>query len=254
MRLVAILALAMACGAAGPAVAPAPARSGYADLPPDLKAMQDDSFLNPGMLWVDEGAKAWAAAPSGGGKACAGCHGEAARSMKGVAARYPAHDAKAGRVVNLEQRINMCRAKQGAQPAPYDSRELVSLVAFVSRQSLGQPVAVRVDGPARASFERGRAAFFQRIGQLDLSCSDCHDRNAGRRLHGDRISQGQTNGFPIYRQIWGAAASTHRMFAWCNWAVRAEPEPLGSQSYVDLELYVRWRGQGLPVETPAIRK
>jgi len=113
---------------------------------------------------------------------------------------------------------------------------------------------VRVDGPAAASFARGRAAYHQRIGQLDLSCADCHQRSEGRRLHGETISQGQINGFPTYRQLWEGAASTHRMFAWCNAAVRAEPRPAGSQDYVDLELYVRWRGQGLPVETPAVRK
>ena len=32
--------------------------------------------------------------------------------MKGVAARYPAFDAAAGRPLNLEQRINVCRERQ----------------------------------------------------------------------------------------------------------------------------------------------
>jgi sulfur-oxidizing protein SoxA len=44
------------------------------------------------------------------------------------------------------------------------------------------------------------------------------------------------------------------MFEWCNTSVRAEPYPLGSDEYVDLELYLAWRGRGLPVETPAIRR
>ena len=44
------------------------------------------------------------------------------------------------------------------------------------------------------------------------------------------------------------------MFAWCNDAVRAEAYALGSQEYVDLELFVRWRGRGLPVEAPAVRR
>jgi sulfur-oxidizing protein SoxA len=70
----------------------------------------------------------------------------------------------------------------------------------------------------------------------------------------ETISQGQTNGFPIYRQLWQTLGSTHRMFAWCNEAVRAEPYPLGSQEYVDLELHERWRGRGLKVESPAVRR
>jgi len=246
----AALALALAGLAAAAVGAP---RSGSSYLAPDLKALQDDDFRNPGLLWVDRGRELWSEVPGKGAKACAGCHDAAA--MRGVAARYPAYDRTARRVVNLEQRINLCRTgRQHAAPLAYESRDLVSLTAFVSRQSLGMPVQVTVDGPARASFERGRAAYHQRIGQLDLACADCHERSEGRRLHGETISQGQINGFPVYRQLWDGAASTHRMFAWCETAVRAQPRAPGSQDYVDLELYVRWRGQGLPVEAPAVRK
>lgn len=251
MRRFAVATAAIAAAVAAAALA-AP-RSGSSYLAPDLKALQEDDFRNPGLLWVEQGRRLWSTPPSAAAKACAGCHDEAA--MRGVAAHYPAYDKGARRVVNLEQRINLCRTgRQHAPALAYESRDLIALTAFVSRQSLGMPVAVRVDGPAAASFARGRAAYHQRIGQLDLSCADCHERSEGRRLHGETISQGQINGFPTYRQLWEGAASTHRMFAWCNAAVRAEPRPAGSQDYVDLELYVRWRGQGLTVETPAVRK
>jgi sulfur-oxidizing protein SoxA len=36
--------------------------------------------------------------------------------------------------------------------------------------------------------------------------------------------------------------------------VRAEPYPAGAQQYVDLELYERWRGRGLAIESPAVRR
>ena len=71
---------------------------------------------------------------------------------------------------------------------------------------------------------------------------------------GEVISQGQTNGFPVYRHTWQTLGSTHRMFAWCNTSVRAEPYPYGADEYVNLELFMAWRGRGLPVETPAIRR
>ena len=48
--------------------------------------------------------------------------------------------------------------------------------------------------------------------------------------------------------------STHRMFAWCNNAMRAEPFPSASEEYLNLELYVAWRGRGLPIEAPAVRR
>jgi sulfur-oxidizing protein SoxA len=35
--------------------------------------------------------------------------------------------------------------------------------------------------------------------------------------------------------------------------VRAEPREIGAGEYVALELYLAWRGNGLPIETPAVR-
>ena len=44
------------------------------------------------------------------------------------------------------------------------------------------------------------------------------------------------------------------MFRWCNEAVDAEPHAYGSDEYLALELYLAWRGRGLPIETPAVRR
>jgi sulfur-oxidizing protein SoxA len=228
-------------------------RSGYTYLTPETRALQNDEFANPGMLWVEEGERLWNAAPAGG-KSCAGCHGDAAGSMRGVAARYPAYDDALTRVINLEQQINQCRGRQGRPALAWESRELLALTALVGRQSRGLPVSVMIDGPAAASFARGKAEYERRRGQLDLSCASCHEQQVGAKLRAEVISQGQINGFPIYRQLWQTMGSTHRMFAWCNEAVRAEPYAGGSQEYVDLELYARWRGRDLPVETPAVRR
>ncbi|HSV46343.1 MAG TPA: sulfur oxidation c-type cytochrome SoxA [Ramlibacter sp.] len=229
-------------------------RSGYTFLAPATRAQQDDEFTNPGMLWAQQGRRLWSA-PAGNGKSCATCHDSASQSMRGVAARYPAFDISQRRVINLEQRINACREQhQHAEPLAYESQELLALTTFVGRQSLGMPVEVQVDGPAADSFRHGRAEYYQRRGQLDLSCAQCHQERTGARLRGEVISQGQINGHPVYRQLWQTVGSTHRMFAWCNEAVRAEPYAAGSQDYVDLELFVKWLGRGLPVETPALRR
>lgn len=244
-------------GLAGAALAqtPDPPRSGFSYLTPQTQAQQKDEFANPGMFWVEEGERLWRARDNAAGKSCADCHGDAASSMRGLAARMPAYDAKAQRVINLEQRIEMCRTENEKSPTyGYESRPLLALTAYLGRQSLDLPVAVKTDGPAGQSYVRGRTFFAARRGQLDLSCAQCHDERAGQHLFGEVISQGQINGFPIYRQLWGTLGSTHRMFAWCNEAVRAEPYAAGSQEYVDLELYVRARGNGLAVETPAVRR
>ncbi|MBC7984731.1 MAG: sulfur oxidation c-type cytochrome SoxA [Candidatus Obscuribacterales bacterium] len=231
-----------------------PPKSGFDFLTPETQRLQNDEFANPGMLWIDIGMKLWKQTELSTGKSCESCHA-AVNTMHGVAARFPKHSSSVRRVINLEQQINLCRTDRlKSKPWAYESQELLAITALVSHESKGELINVTIDGQAAASFERGRRFFYQRRGQLNLSCANCHEQNAGKRLHGETISQGQTSGFPIYRQLWQTLASSHRMFAWCNEATRAEPYPLGSQEYVDLELYERWRGRGLKLESPAVRR
>lgn len=230
-------------------------RSGYTYLSEDNQRLQNDEFANPGFLWVEHGRALWGQTDGITHKSCASCHGDAKASMRGVRAQYPRCDVRSSKLINLEQQINRCRTEhQQAASYPYESEPLLALTTFVSFQSRGVPIDVRIDGPARPFFEAGQAFFLRRRGQLDLACTHCHDQQAGQRLRGDRVSQGQINGFPIYRHTWQTLGSTHRMFAWCNVSVRAEPLPYGADDYVNLELYLAWRARGLPVETPAVRR
>jgi sulfur-oxidizing protein SoxA len=230
-------------------------RSGYTYLSEDNQHLQDDEFANPGFLWVERGRILWRQSDGAEKKSCATCHSQAEQSMRGVRPRYPHFDERSKKLINLEQQINRCRTEhQQAAPYPYESEALLALTTFVGAQSRGLPLAVQIDGPAQPFFEAGQTFFRQRRGQLDLACAHCHEQQAGRRLRGEVISQGQSNGFPIYRHLWQTLGSTHRMFAWCNNAVRAEALPLGANDYVNLELYLAWRGRGLPVETPAVRR
>jgi sulfur-oxidizing protein SoxA len=228
-------------------------RSGYLYLSEETRALQDDPFLNPGMFAVEKGRELWSRTDGAEGKSCATCH--AAEEMRGAATRYPLFDPKRGGIVNLPLRINEMRTeKMQAAPLPYESPDMLALDAFISSQSRGMPIAVDVDGAAKPFFESGRAFYFQRRGQLNIACAQCHDDLAGQKLRGDTISQGQINGFPIYRLMWRSMASRHRMFEWCNTAVRAEPYAAGSPEYLALELYMAWRARGLPLESPAVRR
>jgi sulfur-oxidizing protein SoxA len=230
-------------------------RSGYTYLSEETRRLQDDDFANPGMLWVEEGQRLWSQPAGASGQSCRSCHADASRSMRTVATRYPAYSPAAGHVINLEQQINRCRLRRlKAAALAYESKGLLALTAYIAHQATGLPMNVVISGAAAENFERGKTFFYRRRGQLDLSCANCHEQHAGDHLRGESISQGQLNGFPIYRELWQTLGSTHRMFAWCNQAVRAEPYAAGSQEYVDLELFERWRGRGLPIETPAVRR
>jgi sulfur-oxidizing protein SoxA len=229
--------------------------SGYHFRSPETQALQDDDFINPGFLWVENGEELWDTVEGEAGKSCASCHDDASDSMAGVGARYPVYSDELGKMVNLEQRINQCRTdNMEAEPFKWESPELLGMTAFVRNQSLGMPVEVAIDGPAEPFFEAGREFYYQRRGQLDMSCASCHEANYGMSLRADMLSQGQSNGFPTYRLKWQGVGSLHRRFRGCNQQVRSEKLGYGSDEYVNLELYLAWRGMGLPVETPAVRQ
>jgi sulfur-oxidizing protein SoxA len=228
-------------------------KSGSAFLGEDLRALQADEFANPGMLWVERGEKLWREPAGKTSLACAGCHKEA--GMRGVAARYPRIDRSTGKLLNLESRINRCREERmDAGPLRYESDELLALTAYLARQSRGVPIAVGIGGPAHAHFESGRTAYHQRRGQLNLACGHCHDANWGKRLLSETISQGHPNAYPAYRLEWQTIGSLARRMRACLSGIRAEMLPYGSQEYLDLELYLAWRAQGLAIETPGVRR
>ena len=252
------LVLALACGSTaaqqpGPASAGAP-RSGQEYMSPATRAMQRDDSLNPGMLWVREGEALWSTVPGPGRPSCAGCHGDATRSMMGVATRYPAHDAALGRAVNLGQRIDQCRHRHQGQPLPTaETPQRLALETFVAHQSRGLPLSPPAGATMDALRDKGRALFQQRFGQLDLSCAMCHDARAGGRLGGSSIPEGHANGYPTYRLEWQDLGSLQRRLRNCMVGVRAEPFAFDSPEVVALEAWLQHRGRGLVVETPAVR-
>ena len=229
--------------------------SGYKWSNSETREMQDDDFANPAYPWYEIGESLWAKVDGKAGKSCSTCHHDAAKTMKGVSTHYPLVDSESGKLMDIETRINNCRVKyMQAKPWKWDKDNLLGMSIYVKAQSKGMPINVKVDGPAKPFFERGKKHYYTRRGQLNFSCAHCHEKNFGNKIRSEYISQGQTNGFPVYRLKWQKPGSVHRRFKGCNKQARAKPYKQGSDEYMALELYVAWRGQGLPTETPAIRK
>jgi L-cysteine S-thiosulfotransferase len=229
-------------------------KSGYEFMARETRAMQDDDTANPAMFSVLDGETLWQRKDGAAAKSCADCHGDAPTSMKGVAARYPAFDAARGRPIDLEQRVNVCRAeKQQATPFAFESKELLALAAYIGNQSRGLPIDIADDERTRPFLQTGREMFIQRQGQLNLSCAQCHDDNWGQKLAGAPIPQGHPTGYPIYRLEWQTLGSLQRRLRNCLFGMRAVSYPYGASELVDLELYLMWRARGMPLETPAVR-
>ena len=218
------------------------------------QAMQMDDFDNPGMSAVDAAAEAWDTVEGSEGKSCASCHGAAEDSMAGVRAVYPKWNDAAEEVRTLAMQINDCREnKMGAEKYGYTSGDMAAMEALITLQSRGMPVNVAIDGPVQATWEAGKELYYTRTGQLDLSCANCHEDNYGNMIRADHLSQGQINGFPVYRLKNTKLNTVHARFKGCVRDTRAETFNPGSDEFIALELYVASRGNGLSVEGPSVR-
>jgi L-cysteine S-thiosulfotransferase len=130
---------------------------------------------------------------------------------------------------------------------------MLNMEALLSSVSRGLPVNVAIDGPAQSVWELGRDVYYTRFGQLDLSCANCHEDNYGNNIRADHLSQGQINGFPVYRLNNAQLNGVQSRFRGCVRDTRAATYAVGSEELIALELYVASRGNGLSVEGPSVR-
>lgn len=219
----------------------------------ETRAMQADDFDNPGMIFVEQAMEMWDAVDGTEGKSCSSCH-EDIDGMAGVKPTYPKWDEKAGGVQTLQMQVNECRTERmGAEALGYDSGPAINMEAALSSVSRGMPINVAIDGPAQSTWELGKEMYYTRTGQLELSCSNCHEDSYGMMIRADHLSQGQINGFPVYRLKNTKLNGAHSRFKGCIRDTRAETYNPGSPEFIALELYVASRGNGLSVEGPSIR-
>ncbi len=220
------------------------------------RALQTDSFENGGMLGVEQGEEIWNTVEGTEGKSCASCHDDAAVSMASVGALFPKWHEESGKPINVELQINDCRVNNmGAEAYKFDKGGQKPLTAFIKHQSHGQPVTVDLtEGDMQQWWDKGKELYYRRTGQLNLSCASCHEKNNGKYIRADHLSQGNVNGFPTYRLKQGNLISLHNRFRGCIRDTRAEYPAAFSDDLMALEVYTTWRSQGLSVETPAVRQ
>lgn len=255
----------------GPGViAPERMRSGISFASADLRATQADDSLNPAFLWIDQGLALWSEGAGSGPlqgagservgssaeqPSCASCHHDWQRSMRGVAMKYPRWDNNNARLINLEGQINACRTQRQHRPAlAHESDELLGLTALVSLASRGMVLQRNRQPSLEAALARGQARYETRMGQNNLACMHCHTQNAGQHLGGETISQGQPHAYPAYRLEWQKMGSLQKRLRACLSGVKAEIWAFGSEELMELELYLSFRGEGLPIESPGVRR
>ena len=228
-------------------------KSGYHFSEPSTQKIQDDDFLNPGFIWVENGTLLWNKKVKSSQLSCKSCHGVASE-MRGIALKFPKINEK-GDLINLEQQINICRHENmNAEKYETESKNLLALSVLMYYQSRGLEQGIEINEKNQKYFNLGKKLYFKKIGQMGLSCNQCHDERVGQNLRAEKVSQGHLNGFPSYLLRWSKIASVHKRIQFCNEQARAIPFKIFSKEYNALQLYMTWRGRGLKIETPAVRK
>jgi L-cysteine S-thiosulfotransferase len=232
-----------------------PKLSGNAFLPPGLRKLQDESATSPIALWLDRGRALWADASSGA--SCQSCH-TGVESLKNSAPTFPRLRGNGVQLVNLEDQIVTCSARSGRAQARLEDDDILALSALLHEAAKGMPIDVRAAyGQAvqwQARLQSGTTLFSRRIGRLNLACVHCHEENVGRQMRTDVVSPGHPTGFPVYRMGWQKIGSIDRRLRACYSGVQAVLPPPGAAELRELELYLKVRANGMPIDGPSIRR
>ena len=220
-----------------------------------------DPTNNPAIIDAEGAEKAWAAKGSKG-KSCADCHtGGVEKSMKGVAARYPRFVKEHGRVMSVEEFLQMHGPATTGTALPSESKANLDMTMLVKLQSNGMPVNIDMSSPeARSAIKRGEATFNKRVGQRNHACADCHLEEAGKggnKFLGGRLLATRDSGlmahFPLWRTNFSKTWDARKRFQWCMLPLGMNYLASDSIEYAELELYLTTFSQGKPMTAPGIR-
>lgn len=220
----------------------------------DMRKQWEEKEEFPPYEFALEAGKEMFTKPFKNGKSYADCF---PNGGIGIRQNYPYFDEKEGKVVTLELALNQCREANGEAPISYVKDDMAALTAYMAYTSRGKPFDIKIPNDPRAlqAFEDGKRYFYTRRGQLNFSCASCHVQNAGQRIRAEILAPalGILNAMPIYRSEWGGMGTTSRRFITCNIQTRGVPLEPQSDEYRNLEYYLSYVSNGLPISGPGAR-
>jgi sulfur-oxidizing protein SoxA len=202
---------------------------------------------------VDRGKQMFAT-PFANGKSYGDCF---ANKGIGIRQNYPHFDDKSGEIVTLELALNRCRENNGEEPYSYIKDEMASLTAYMAFTSRGKPFDIKIpnDPRALAAYQKGEEYFYTRRGQLNFSCASCHVQSPGEHIRTEVLAPalGILAAMPIYRSEWNGMGTISRRFVTCNSQVRGVPLQPQDELFRDVEYFLSYMSNGLPISGPGAR-
>ena len=220
----------------------------------DMRRQWEEKEQFPPYEFSLEAGKEMFAKPFRNGKRYADCF---PNQGIGIRQNYPYFDGNEGKVITLELALNHCREANGEVPLSHVDDEMAALTAYMAFTSRGKPFDIKVPDDPRAleAYQNGKRYFYTRRGQLNFSCATCHVQNPGERMRAEVLAPalGILNAMPIYRSEWGGMGTISRRFTTCNSQIRGVPLEPQSDEYRNLEYYLSYVSNGLPISGPGAR-
>ena len=221
-----------------------------------LAQLQSANAMNPIGLWIDEGKRKWE-------KDCNACH--ALEKVVKAVPNFPKLDASQ-KLINLEDQISVCRNRDTDAPTASgqffsnDDNSTLELSTFLN--DAARQLTIHIATPTnplhaaiwKQNLTEGEKLFKTRLGHMNLSCQQCHDGKVGASMRAQKITAGHPTGFPAYRISWQGLGSIERRIRACYSGVQAQVPAPQDIRLRQLELYLKTRAQGLPLEGPSIRQ
>ena len=204
--------------------------------------------------FIDAGRDMWET-PFANGKGYKDCFPDG----PAIGGQFPYWNKEQGMVMTLPLALNQCREANGEKPLKYKKGPINDILSYIAFESRGQITSVEIpedDPRALVAYEEGKKFYYTKRGQLNFACANCHVQNPGNKIRTEIMSPslGHTTGWPVYRSKWGTVGTLHRRFSGCNEQVRAKAFKAQGPEYRNLEYFLTYMSNGLPLNGPSARK
>jgi L-cysteine S-thiosulfotransferase len=216
---------------------------------------------NPGDLYVDKGGAIFKKT-FGGVEELAKFLGVDKSKLPAELATFPKYLPKAGKIVGIDQALQLAMSEKGMKPFKLTSEDMVFMSSFVFSLANDQKLAVDTTGEhAKAYYEEGKKIYNTQRGDRGLSCNSCHSQGVlGMRLRmqilpslgAPEFKSGAT--WPAYRMTKSELTTMQKRFQGCMQNSSQAQLPVGSKEMVALELYVRSLANGQTVAIPGLKR
>jgi L-cysteine S-thiosulfotransferase len=228
---------------------------------------------NPAELWEMRGEELWGAKAGPNNASLEQCDlGKGPGVIKGAYVELPRYFKDVGKVMDLEQRLMLCRitlqglTREQAAHRPFGSAgnpsDIEAIVAYIAAQSRGMKIVAPLAHPEeKKSYEIGRRFFYYRAGSHDFACATCHSED-NKRIRLQELpnitrpaeAQRAFGSWPAYRVSQGEVRSMQHRLADCLRQQRF-PEPVyGSDLITAVTLFLAKSADGGIFNAPALKR